>query len=132
MARMTVVFRSAPGQRAAVFSDSTLRSWVIGPVMALVPFGTDGVGRRPSESRARRGCAGADEVGGVPAGLPGCWGGTRLEPGLVCAVGCFGLVGRRGCWPGGLSGQEQDSQEGTRSGDTRGDEAADSQAAQEG
>ena len=48
-----------------------------------------------------------------------------------------GFIGRRARWPGdldwlgGLGGQEQDSQEGTRRGDTCGDEAADGQAAQE-
>jgi hypothetical protein len=34
---MTVVFRSAPGQLAAVLSDSTSRWRLIGPAMAVIP-----------------------------------------------------------------------------------------------
>ena len=91
----------------------------------------------PLRGRASRGFAGADEVGEVPEGLPGCWGGTRLGPGFVCAVGCFGFIGRWAPWPGdldwlgGLGGQEQDSQQGPGCGNAAGDEAADGQAAQE-
>jgi hypothetical protein len=56
---------------------------------------------------------------------------VRLGLGHPAAVGCFGFIGRRARWPGGLGGQEQDGQHGPGCGDGAGDEAADSEAAQE-
>jgi hypothetical protein len=94
---MTVVFRSAPGQRAAVLSDSMSRWRVIGPVMTVIP------------SVSVR-CGGPVAA----AGLPGRCGGVRLGLGFVRAFGCFGFIGRPARWTGeldwpcGLGGQEQD------------------------
>src|SRR5580698_9394721 len=103
---MTMVFRSAPGQRAAVLSDSMSRWRVIDPVMAVIPSVLIRWDCDPLRGRASRGFAGADEVGGGPSGLPGCRGGTRLGPGFVFAAGCFGFTGRRARGRGWLGGQE--------------------------
>src|SRR5712692_8459249 len=119
---MTVVARSAPGQRAAVLSDSMPRWRVIGPVMTV------------GSLRCSSGVAGRQFAA---AGVPGRWGGVRRGPGNAAAFGCFGFIGRRARWPGelywlcGLGGQEQDCQQGPGCGDGAGDEAADGEAAQE-
>jgi hypothetical protein len=54
VARVTVVGRPAPGQRAAVLSDSMSRWRVIGPVMA-VSFGVSRVRRAPAPGPGRSG-----------------------------------------------------------------------------
>src|SRR5260370_20845412 len=120
---MTVVFRWAPGQRAAVLSDSMRRWRVIGPVMTV------------GSLRCQSGVAGQQFAA---AGLPGRRGEVRRGLGNAAAFGRFGFIGRRARWPGelywlcGPGGQEQDCQQGPYGGHGAADEAADGVAAQEG
>src|SRR5580693_7276518 len=95
---MTVVFLSAPGQRAAVFSDSMSRWRVIDPVMAVIPSVLIRWDCDPLRGRASRGFAGADEVGEVPAdyraaGAGRAWGPVSFSPPGVSASPAAGLAG---------------------------------------